>query len=285
MILKHKAFKQKLHTQHLNNALITQALITKPMMHFIGLLVIGLSASFNAVAVTTPSSVSQPAVVSGTVPDQQTKQAILDKLASIYGSNVVDQIQVANVKTPPEWRQTVLSTIQPALKNVNKGKLEFLGTNIVLSGKVQSEESRTTLQQSFGSGVSPVYKVKHQLDIAASEQKVIDQALANRIVEFESGSAVLTAAGQQILNEMAVALNKVGNKSVKIIGHTDSQGNPTTNLGLSLQRANAVKAYLTSKNVNPSLMNTEGLGSSKPVADNATEEGRKRNRRIEFDVQ
>lgn len=272
-------------TQHTSKAQITQVKVTTKMLRFMGALVLGLSASVSTFAVTPPSSAPQPVVVSGTVPDPQTKQAILDKMASIYGANVVDQIQVANVKTPPEWRQTVLSTIQPAIKNVNKGKLEFLGTNIVLSGKVQSEEARNTLQQSFGAGVSPVYKVKQQLDIVATEQKVIDQALANRIVEFESGSAVLTATGQQILNEMAIALNKVGNKPVKIIGHTDSQGNPTTNLGLSLQRANAVKDYLASKSVNPSLMTTEGLGSTKPVADNATEEGRKRNRRIEFDVQ
>lgn len=277
--------KKILCTQHINKAQINQVENTTKMMRFVGVLLLGLSASVSTLAVTPSPSAPQPVVVSGTVPDQSTKQAILDKMASIYGANVVDQIQVANVKTPPEWRQTVLSTIQPAIKNVNKGKLEFLGTNIVLSGKVQSEEARSSLQQSFGVGVSPVYKVKQQLDIVATEQKVIDQALANRIVEFESGSAVLTATGQQILNEMALALNKVGNKPVKIIGHTDSQGNPTTNLGLSLQRANAVKDYLASKSVNPSLMSTEGLGSTKPVADNATEEGRKRNRRIEFDVQ
>ncbi|RYG17205.1 MAG: OmpA family protein [Chitinophagaceae bacterium] len=90
--------------------------------------------------------------------------------------------------------------------------------------------------------------------------------------------------GQKILDEMALALNKVGNKSVRIIGHTDSQGNATTNLGLSLQRANAVREYLVNKGVNRSLLSTNGLGSTQPIAENNTEEGRRRNRRIEFEV-
>lgn len=240
-----------------------------------------MSTSFSHAA-ETPAA--EPVMVNGTVPDEDTHQAILAKLKTIYGNNVVDQIRVANVKTPPEWRQTVLNSIQPGIKDVSKGRLEFSGTSISLSGKVSSETARTGLAQSFGQGIPAVYKVRQQLDVAATEQKVIDQALANRIIEFESGSTVLTPVGQKILDEMAIAINKVGNKSIKIIGHTDSQGNATTNLGLSLQRANAVKTYLIGKGVNAALLSTEGLGSTQPVADNATEDGRRKNRRIEFSV-
>ena len=53
---------------------------------------------------------------------------------------------------------------------------------------------------------------------------------------------------------------------------------------MSLQRAEAVKQYLVAKGIAPTRLTAEGLGSTKPVADNATEEGRKKNRRIEFDV-
>lgn len=226
----------------------------------------------------------EPVVVTGTVADEPTKQQILAKLRALYGDQVVDQIKVGNVKTPPEWRQTVLNSIQPDLKNVTKGRLDINGTNISLTGKVDSQNIKTALTQQLSQGKPVIYKVQPQIEINASEQKVIDQALGNRIVEFESGSAILTATGQQILDEMALALNKVGNKSVRIIGHTDSQGNATTNLGLSLQRANAVREYLVTKGVNKSLLSTNGLGSTKPIADNSTEEGRRRNRRIEFEV-
>ncbi len=227
---------------------------------------------------------AEPVVVNGTVADEQTKQEVIAKLKSIYGESVVDQIKVANVKTPPQWRQTVLSSIHPDLKNISKGKLDINGTNISLTGKVDSQNTKTLLTQQMMQGKPTIYKVQPQIEISASEQKVIDQALGDRIVEFESGSAILTATGQKILDEMALALNKVGNKSVRIIGHTDSQGNATTNLGLSLQRANAVREYLVSKGVNKSILSTNGLGSTQPIADNETEEGRRRNRRIEFEV-
>lgn len=227
---------------------------------------------------------AEPVVVSGTVPDEQTKQEIIAKLRGVYGESVVDQIKVANVNTPPQWRQTVLNSIQPDLKNISKGKLDINGTTISLTGKVDTQTTKTLLTQQIIQGKPTIYKVQPQIEISASEQKVIDQALGNRIVEFESGSAILTPTGQKILDEMALAMNKVGNKSVRIIGHTDSQGNATTNLGLSLQRANAVREYLVAKGVNRSLLSTNGLGSTQPIADNETEEGRRRNRRIEFDV-
>lgn len=227
---------------------------------------------------------AEPVVVSGTVPDEQTKQEIIAKLRGVYGESVVDQIKVANVNTPPQWRQTVLNSIQPDLKNISKGKLDINGTTISLTGKVDTQITKTLLTQQIMQGKPTIYKVQPQIEISASEQKVIDQALGNRIVEFESGSAILTPTGQKILDEMALAMNKVGNKSVRIIGHTDSQGNATTNLGLSLQRANAVREYLVAKGVNRSLLSTNGLGSTQPIADNETEEGRRRNRRIEFDV-
>ena len=84
---------------------------------------------------------------------------------------------------------------------------------------------------------------------------------------------------------MAVALNKVAGKKVKIIGHTDSSGSPAKNLILSQERAAAVKKYLTEKNVPTDYLTVEGLGSTQPVANNTTVDGRKKNRRIEFEVQ
>lgn len=70
----------------------------------------------------------------------------------------------------------------------------------------------------------------------------------------------------------------------KIIGHTDSSGDAAKNLALSKERAVAVKNYLINKSIAVERLSVEGLGSNKPVADNATADGRKKNRRIEFDV-
>lgn len=83
---------------------------------------------------------------------------------------------------------------------------------------------------------------------------------------------------------MAIALNKVGSKKVKIIGHTDSSGDANKNTVLSQERAAAVQSYLVAKSIAAERLSTEGKGSSQPVADNATADGRKKNRRIEFEV-
>lgn len=132
--------------------------------------------------------------------------------------------------------------------------------------------------------VVPPFRFNAQLSVNQAEQKIVDDALKNRIIEFESGRSILTPVGTQILDEMAVALNKVQGKNVKIIGHTDSSGDLKKNINLSQERADAVKQYLIGKNIPAIRLNTAGLGSEKPVADNSTAEGRKKNRRIEFEV-
>ncbi|MEF9994545.1 MAG: OmpA family protein [Acinetobacter sp.] len=226
-----------------------------------------------------------PIVVDGVVPNDMTKQAILEKLRTVYGADqVVDKIQIRPVSAPNGWSDSVTRVITPDLKKINQGKLSVRGTQVDLAGKMVAQADIQPTTVLFQSLVQPPYRFNSQITVNAAEQAVIDSALKNRIIEFESGKAVLTPIGTQILDEMVVALNKVQNKNIKIVGHTDSQGDPQKNLALSLQRAEAVKQYLIAKNVAPTRLTTQGLGATKPVADNATEDGRKKNRRIEFDV-
>ncbi|MEQ8576933.1 MAG: OmpA family protein, partial [Fulvivirga sp.] len=67
-------------------------------------------------------------------------------------------------------------------------------------------------------------------------------------------------------------------------GHTDDQGNDDTNLILSHKRAQATKKYLIDHGIEDARLDAIGYGETKPVADNATVEGRAQNRRVEFDI-
>ena len=75
--------------------------------------------------------------------------------------------------------------------------------------------------------------------------------------------------------------NKV---NIEIGGHTDNQGSDEYNDRLSLERAKAVYDYLVGKQIDPSRLRYQGYGKRKPIADNATEEGRAENRRTEFRI-
>jgi len=103
-------------------------------------------------------------------------------------------------------------------------------------------------------------------------------------VTFNAGSARLTRESEVTLEKVFIALVANPGVSVEIAGHTDNVGGVETNNDLSLQRADAVKAWLVRKGIPAGRMRTVGWGMKYPIAPNDTPEGRARNRRIEFNV-
>jgi outer membrane protein OmpA-like peptidoglycan-associated protein len=103
-------------------------------------------------------------------------------------------------------------------------------------------------------------------------------------VTFASSKAVLTVDGKKELDIIYDFLTRNADVNVRIDGHTDATGNDKINDPLSLNRANAAKAYLVSKGIDAARISTEGRGSKEPVADNKTKEGKKKNRRINITV-
>jgi outer membrane protein OmpA-like peptidoglycan-associated protein len=101
---------------------------------------------------------------------------------------------------------------------------------------------------------------------------------------FDFDKAVLKDDGKAKLDGLVAGLKGVAIDVVIVVGHTDSKGSDAYNQRLSLARAEAVKTYLVSKGIDGQRIRTEGRGESQPVADNATEEGRAKNRRVEIQV-
>lgn len=101
-------------------------------------------------------------------------------------------------------------------------------------------------------------------------------------VNFCFDSADLTPASQQVLDKTASALVHAPHVKVEVAGFTDSVGDARYNLNLSNERSRSVVRYLTSKGVAPSQLIAKGYGEEYPIASNATEEGRQKNRRTEL---
>lgn len=100
-------------------------------------------------------------------------------------------------------------------------------------------------------------------------------------VLFSAGKGQLTAAAKKKLGEIATTLRD-DTRNIVVLGHTDAKGAAEANMALSKVRADAVREYLVSQGVEGSRVRSEGLGSTQPVADNASPEGRATNRRVEI---
>lgn len=103
-------------------------------------------------------------------------------------------------------------------------------------------------------------------------------------VTFESKSFELTAESKIILDEAVVTISTSPELQIEVQAHTDYKGSGELNLKLSEQRALSVKTYLVSKGVNANQLTAKGYGESQPIADNKTEEGRAKNRRVELKI-
>jgi OOP family OmpA-OmpF porin len=101
---------------------------------------------------------------------------------------------------------------------------------------------------------------------------------------FDTGAATLQPASQEQLGNIAAILKAYPKAKVVIGGYTDNTGDAAANVKLSQQRADDVMAELARLGVDPSRMSAKGYGEEHPVADNATEDGRQKNRRISLHI-
>ncbi len=136
----------------------------------------------------------------------------------------------------------------------------------------RQEERRVALEQATrGTGVQVSRTADDQLKLNIPND-----------VSFDLNSAAIRPAMRGVLDPFASQLRGDANARVSIVGHTDSSGSDAVNDPLSVQRAQSVRDYLVARGVPAVHMQIAGRGEREPVASNATEEGRARNRRVEI---
>jgi outer membrane protein OmpA-like peptidoglycan-associated protein len=122
-----------------------------------------------------------------------------------------------------------------------------------------------------------------QADASAMAAEVVKSgSVAVYGINFDTGKAMLQPGSDQVLGEIAKLLTEHDDWRFEVQGHTDNVGAKAANLTLSDQRAKAVVAWLTTHGVEASRLVAKGYGDTKPVADNTTDDGRAKNRRVEL---
>jgi outer membrane protein OmpA-like peptidoglycan-associated protein/tetratricopeptide (TPR) repeat protein len=123
----------------------------------------------------------------------------------------------------------------------------------------------------------------YKLDIALIKVKVGKKVVMNNIL-FETGKSILTVSSYTELDRLLNIMQDNSQMKIEISGHTDKTGSEPINFKLSEARAKAVVEYLVQKGIDRARMEYKGFGSLQPIADNATSQGRAKNRRVEFKI-
>lgn len=134
------------------------------------------------------------------------------------------------------------------------------------------EQKKQAMQRAtMGSGVAVVQTPDNQLKLEVPSD-----------VSFATGRADINPRLRPILDQFASGLANQPTTEVRIIGHTDSTGTDALNQRLSLERAESVRDYLVARGVRGDAIQVAGRGEHEPIADNSTEAGRAKNRRVEI---
>ena len=126
-----------------------------------------------------------------------------------------------------------------------------------------------------------VVKVE-KVDLSAADKQILEEAFKN--LEFASAKSEIKEESKADLDKIIEIMQRNPSYRLLIVGHTDNAGSAAFNKSLSLNRANAVKAYMVSKGIAADKFITKGYGPDRPVADNTSEEGKQKNRRVEMTI-
>lgn len=268
------------------------------------------TAASGVEAAAAPASLTLSTDDKGSVSECQAGIGDQDFLATLQTNvkKVFSTTQDCKVDTSQTYAASftdkdALAGVLGALKGVPNASLEWVGDKITLkAGDAAALEALTakvkalvphtevvgtapvTTEQSVSNSLTASQTALGSIDPNNVDVNALVKALNLQIINFASGSSDIPADNKAILDQAATLLNKVSSVKLNVGGHTDSTGNAAANKALSQRRAQAVVDYLKSKGVDASKLVAEGHGSDQPVAENTTEEGRFKNRRIEFSV-
>ena len=242
------------------------------------------------VATRSPEGLVQ---LRGRVTDDLIRDAVESYANARFGAANVYPATRLDAELPTGWPIRVLAGLE-ALSMLNNGSVVVQPDYVRVQGDTGNQEAAAEisrlLSEQLGGGqeydISVVYE--EALDPVAAlptpEECVekINVALTDRKITFAPGSSNIDVDALETIDKVAEVLRACQTVKMEIGGHTDSQGRESMNLNLSQARADAVLNAIMARRVLIANLSAQGYGEAQPIADNDTEEGRERNRRIEF---
>jgi OmpA-OmpF porin, OOP family len=223
------------------------------------------------------------AVLDGTVPSQPARDALVQAASAAFGSGTVtDRLTV-----DPAVSDAALAGLPGVLSALGKDatvEVELRDGVLTLSGMVSSPAVKQATFTAAIAAVGDSLAVVDRLVVVQPSQPPQAQLAALPPVTFETGSAILTPEGRQVVASVAAILSANPTVRVSIEGHTDGEGTPEANLTLSQARAQAVLDALRELGIAAERLTAAGFGQTRPKVPNTTEANKAINRRVELVV-
>jgi outer membrane protein OmpA-like peptidoglycan-associated protein len=226
--------------------------------------------------------------LNGRVPTETLRKSLGDRAEALKSPghllDVINRMTVTNGPLPNGFEAIAQRGID-TLVQCETGTATF--SDLTFSFRCEADDEKVdTIRTAANAGLPlGVFGTVEILPIQAvvSCEEELSRLLEAARIEFAPGSTVLNVASGPVLDLAARAAADCPG-TLRVEGHTDDTGNPAFNDELSLRRAEAVRAAMIQRGVPPERLLAAGYGQSQPVGDNATEDGRARNRRIEIRI-
>jgi outer membrane protein OmpA-like peptidoglycan-associated protein len=190
------------------------------------------------------------------------------------GDPILAKIDVIDLATDAVIATTASSDVDGSYRVRLPGKKSYMVD--VRGAGFLSDMKRVNIASTYA-------EESYNLDVSLIKVKVGKKVVLNNIL-FQTGKSILTTTSYAELDRLYNILIDNPQMKIEISGHTDKTGSEPVNFKLSEARAKAVVDYLVKKGIDVSRLEFRGFGSLQPIADNATPEGRTKNRRVEFKI-
>jgi outer membrane protein OmpA-like peptidoglycan-associated protein len=240
--------------------------------------------------------------LTGAAPDERARTRLLQAARAAFKTDVTDKMTVRAGAPGGDWTAVAEGALQQ-LARLTRGQARLNDTGLSITGEAD-QITKGLVEEHFQKALPAPYKVV-SMDILVDGQPVPVRGLENlnlaeasdttcnrafneltrdRAIEFASGSAAINPVSDALLQDLGRVARRCDQYGIRIVGHTDDEGDAAFNKELSLKRAREVRNRLIELGMGAERLAIDGVGEESPIDKGVTPQARQRNRRIEFTV-